>query len=357
MWLDTMSMHLAFHDSERFDDTFPEETKEGWPALRFPGGEASTSLPFPKESSQPDSTADNADAPPIGREHLQALQQANTRAKKIKRAASVASFNGWLISIMAAITGLGAIFDWTSIPIALALAYVARQEFQGRTALRRIDPRAASRLGWNQIVFASLIIIYAGWGIYATVTAPVMSAQYAGYGAEVQVLMEPLDAVYTTATVVFYLGVAFFGVIFQGGTALYYYTRRKHLVQYLQDTPRWVNSLMMLRNQIVSKMGLKHLGKMADFSTNKPSNEYQVGDQLGIFSIYSLSHEEVILEDRDKHLDVRLSFFIEPNGDTATLHASSVVHVKNTFGKVYMFFVAPVHKLIVPATLKRLPLR
>ncbi len=124
-----------------------------------------------------------------------------------------------------------------------------------------------------------------------------------------------------------------------------------------QDTPRWVNSLMMLRNQIVSKMGLKHLGKMADFSTDKPSNEYQVGDQIGIFSIYSLNHEEIILEDRDKHLNVRLSFFIEPNGDTATLHASSVVHVKNTFGKVYMFFVAPVHKLIVPATLKRLPLR
>ncbi|MDN3678856.1 DUF2867 domain-containing protein [Vibrio tapetis subsp. quintayensis] len=124
-----------------------------------------------------------------------------------------------------------------------------------------------------------------------------------------------------------------------------------------QDTPRWVNSLMMLRNQIVSKMGLKHLGKMTDFSSDKPSNEYQIGDQLGIFSIYSLSHEEVILEDRDKHLDVRLSFFIEPNGGTATLHASSVVHVKNTFGKVYMFFVAPVHKLIVPATLKRLPLR
>lgn len=124
-----------------------------------------------------------------------------------------------------------------------------------------------------------------------------------------------------------------------------------------QDTPRWVNSLMMLRNQIVSKMGLKHLGKMADFNNDKPSNEYQVGDQIGIFSIYSLNHEEIILEDRDKHLDVRLSFFIEPNGDTATLHASSVVHVKNTFGKVYMFFVAPVHKLIVPATLKRLPLR
>ncbi|SON52572.1 DUF2867 domain-containing protein [Vibrio tapetis] len=136
---------------------------------------------------------------------------------------------------------------------------------------------------------------------------------------------------------------------YEGQSALELYMRMA------QETPSWVNRLMTLRNQIVSRLGLKHLGKMADFSVDKPSNEYQVGDQLGIFSIYSLNHEEVILEDRDKHLDVRLSFFIDPNGDTATLHASSVVHVKNTFGKVYMFFVAPVHKLIVPATLKRLP--
>lgn len=93
---------------------------------------------------------------------------------------------------------------------------------------------------------------------------------------------------------------------------------------------------------------------MADLDENKPISEYRVGDQVGIFSIVSLSDNELLVEDCDKHLNVRLSFLIVPDGDTMTLHATTVVDVKNTFGKVYMFFVAPVHKLIVPTSLKTL---
>ncbi|EEX94872.1 hypothetical protein VIOR3934_05244 [Vibrio orientalis CIP 102891 = ATCC 33934] len=119
-------------------------------------------------------------------------------------------------------------------------------------------------------------------------------------------------------------------------------------------TPKWVNFLMDLRNRIVSKLGLKHLGRMADLDQNKPVEDYKVGDQVGIFSIVSLRHNEVVVEDCDKHLNVRLSFLLVPNGNQVTLHATTVVHVKNTFGKVYMFFVAPVHKVIVPKSLNSL---
>ncbi len=124
----------------------------------------------------------------------------------------------------------------------------------------------------------------------------------------------------------------------------------------VNKTPRWVNALMDLRNRIVSKLWLKHLGRMADLDENKPIGDYRVGDQVGIFSIVSLSDNELLVEDCDKHLNVRLSFLIVPDGDTMTLHATTVVDVKNTFGKVYMFFVAPVHKLIVPTSLKTLVL-
>ncbi|KDM93530.1 DUF2867 domain-containing protein [Photobacterium galatheae] len=122
----------------------------------------------------------------------------------------------------------------------------------------------------------------------------------------------------------------------------------------VKETPSWVNRLMALRNQIVSYLGLKNLGHMADIDVHKPSTAYQVGDKVGIFSIYAVSHQEIILEDRDKHLDVRVSFFVEPDGETATVHASTVVQVKNWLGKLYMFFVAPVHKVIVPTSLKKL---
>jgi len=135
---------------------------------------------------------------------------------------------------------------------------------------------------------------------------------------------------------------------YQGESALEIYFKM------VNRTPKWVNFLMDLRNRIVSKLGLKHLGRLSDVHENKPIEEYKVGDQVGIFSIVSLRHNEVLVEDRDKHLDVRLSFLLVPNGNTATLHATTVVHVKNRFGKIYMFFVAPVHKVIVPNSLKQL---
>ncbi|GAB6260941.1 DUF2867 domain-containing protein [Photobacterium sp. CCB-ST2H9] len=122
----------------------------------------------------------------------------------------------------------------------------------------------------------------------------------------------------------------------------------------VKETPSWVNRLMALRNYIVGFLGLKNLGHMADIDAAKPNAEYRAGDKVGIFSIYSVSDQEIILEDRDKHLDVRVSFFVEPAGETATVHASTVVQVKNWLGKLYMFFVAPVHQVIVPTSLKKL---
>lgn len=121
-----------------------------------------------------------------------------------------------------------------------------------------------------------------------------------------------------------------------------------------KNTPSWVARLMALRNLIVSKLGLKYLGQMDEFDHSKVSGDFKPGDTIGIFKIAANSKHEVVLEDRDKHLDVRVSFLVEPDGKYAIVHATTVVHVNNLFGKVYMFFVAPIHKIIVPCSLKQL---
>ncbi|MDD1794996.1 DUF2867 domain-containing protein [Enterovibrio makurazakiensis] len=124
-------------------------------------------------------------------------------------------------------------------------------------------------------------------------------------------------------------------------------------LQVMNSTPKWVGVLMRLRNRIASALGLKHLGNFENFSPDK--TDYKVGDRVGIFTMIYQSPVEVIMEDKDKHLDVKVSFHIAPNGDRATVTASTVVHEKNRLGKLYMFFVGPAHKLIVPATLNKLP--
>ncbi|MGY4025977.1 DUF2867 domain-containing protein [Aeromonas rivuli] len=123
-----------------------------------------------------------------------------------------------------------------------------------------------------------------------------------------------------------------------------------------KGTPAWIDWLMSLRNATVSFFGLKDLGGMTSVDAGKVSSEYKYGDVVGIFSILQNTQHEVILEDRDKHLDVKVSFLVTPNGDKATVHVTTVVHINNTLGKVYMFFVTPMHKIIVPHSLKSLSL-
>ena len=116
--------------------------------------------------------------------------------------------------------------------------------------------------------------------------------------------------------------------------------------------PNWVNLLMATRNSIVSRLGLKHLGHIGDVDKSKAASDYQVGDSVGIFSIKAISEQEVILIDSDKHLDVQISIF-QAADDSRLVTISSVVHVHNFFGKFYMTAITPLHKLIVPATIKR----
>lgn len=123
----------------------------------------------------------------------------------------------------------------------------------------------------------------------------------------------------------------------------------------VNETPEWVNTLMLVRNKLVSKIGLKDLGVLSEIKQDKISSDYETGDRVGIFTLFSNKQNEVILEDDDKHLNVKISLYIDGEPDCPKVYLNTVVHVKNRLGKVYMFFVAPVHKIIVPAMLSKLP--
>jgi hypothetical protein len=118
------------------------------------------------------------------------------------------------------------------------------------------------------------------------------------------------------------------------------------------QTPEWINRLMSLRNHVVRLVGLKNLGHLGAVRRTKRASEYCVCDRVGIFSILYLSDEEVILGDSDKHLHVQVSVCKVTDPHSAVV-VSTVVHIHNALGRVYMFFVAPAHRLIVPASLLR----
>ena len=116
------------------------------------------------------------------------------------------------------------------------------------------------------------------------------------------------------------------------------------------QTPLWVEQLMALRNRIVSLLGLKNLGGLSQIDPGKPESAYLVGDRVGIFTLISRSANEVLLGDRDKHLNVVVSVHQQVNaGGAAWVTVTTVVHVNNWLGRLYMIPVAPAHRLIARA--------
>ncbi len=120
----------------------------------------------------------------------------------------------------------------------------------------------------------------------------------------------------------------------------------------VSHTPAWINFLMTLRNRSVAVFGLKDLGSLGDIGNKREASSYKTGDRVGIFSILSLSDQEVVLVDNDKHLKAQVSIY-KYAGKPEKFAVTTVVHSHNFLGQAYLFFVVPLHKIIVPAMMRR----
>lgn len=112
-------------------------------------------------------------------------------------------------------------------------------------------------------------------------------------------------------------------------------------------TPGWMNALMTMHNQAVRLVGLKHAGNLSTAVDRKPASAYQVGDRVGIFSLKHVQDDEVILFDNDKHLVVQLSVVKHVVDGKPMVSMSTVVHIHNRLGRMYMSIVGQAHSLIV----------
>ena len=127
----------------------------------------------------------------------------------------------------------------------------------------------------------------------------------------------------------------------------------RHLLCLMSQTPAWIDRMMGLRNRVVQLFGLKDLGRLTRIDLARPDEDYQPGDRVGIFTLISQSPDEVLVVDRDKHLDVHLSLNLQPltAEGLRPVVLSTVVHPHNRLGRLYMLPVAPFHRIIAPMTL------
>ncbi|WP_281665199.1 DUF2867 domain-containing protein [Paraburkholderia fungorum] len=115
--------------------------------------------------------------------------------------------------------------------------------------------------------------------------------------------------------------------------------------------PRWVAKLLSLRDALVARFGIKTAKELrAAGSSGKR-------ERVDIFRIYTRSAREIILGENDSHLDFRLSLLQQTRdtheGSTRYLILSTVVHCHNGLGRFYIIAIAPFHRLVVRASLRR----
>ena len=182
-------------------------------------------------------------AGPLSTEHHQQIASAHSRAAKIRSAARTAAFNGWVTGAFAVLSAPFAPFSFVGFLVTVGLAVVTYNEFRGRKLLLGFDPEAARLLGWNQLGFLGLITAYSLWMIYDGLTGPGLLDKELMQHPELQRVLgsaEDLQRFCQLTVLAIYGTLIVASALFQGCTALYYFTRRGHVLAYLRETPGWI---------------------------------------------------------------------------------------------------------------------
>lgn len=124
---------------------------------------------------------------------------------------------------------------------------------------------------------------------------------------------------------------------------------------FFSSGPKWIDRLFAFRNKLVGLFGLKTSGNITDRQKMIDNFKCEKGEQIGLFKVFDKTTNEIILGEDDKHLNFRVSLFIDQQNENKTgkiLTISTTVKFNNWFGRLYFLPVRPFHKLIVPTMLK-----
>jgi hypothetical protein len=110
----------------------------------------------------------------------------------------------------------------------------------------------------------------------------------------------------------------------------------------LGHSPRWIETLMALRDVLVTPFGLK----------TSPSNGLPA-NRIGIFPVLSETPARLIAGFDDKHLDFRVVVDVTPAEPNQRVTATTLVLTHNRLGRAYLTIILPFHRLIVRSMLRQ----
>ena len=180
---------------------------------------------------------------PLTADQQSELADAGRRARKATGAAKVAAFNGWCTAVFAGLCAPFAAFSLTALVLGLGLGVIAYNEFRGRRLIRAFDLRGPRLLGWNQVGLMALVVLYSVAQLHAGLTGPNPYAAQLSAEPQLAEMLGPIEDLQRLLVLAVYGTVVALTILFQGANAVYYFTRAKHIRNYLAQTPGWVVEL------------------------------------------------------------------------------------------------------------------
>jgi hypothetical protein len=116
------------------------------------------------------------------------------------------------------------------------------------------------------------------------------------------------------------------------------------LLAFFSSTPKIVKRLLALRNAVVSVFGLKSTGRRGHLDAGM----LRSGGRIGLFEFGPILPHSAVIGVDDSHLNFRVLL----SNEDASLRCKTQVEFHNTLGRVYFFFVKPLHRWIVPLVLR-----
>ena len=191
---------------------------------------------------------------PLDEAHFSLIRQAVRGRKRIDSAARTARSSS-IVTLV--IGGLGVAagliwWSWLGMLTCLGVLAVGAVEFVGYLRMRQARPGAERLLGANQLAFLGIITIYCLIQILAFSTDRAKDGLLTEE-ARSQLAMMPdlqegieksIDRWAPILTYGMYSVIIVLSICFQGGLALYYFTRKKYVESFNRDTPLWIIRLL-----------------------------------------------------------------------------------------------------------------
>jgi len=183
------------------------------------------------------------------------IRQALVQRLAVKRAARTAMTSAVITLIIggASLPLTLLCSDLASVLIAAAICAIGVMEYLGCRKMRRADPSAARHLGINQMAFLGVIILYCLAQVFtfspekakAAAISPEVRAQLYVLPDTQQAIDSQIERWAPVLTYGFYSLVIVLSVCCQGGLAWYYFSRRRHVETFNQNTPQWIRRLFI----------------------------------------------------------------------------------------------------------------